>query len=97
MTHGGAALRLSRSLFAHAWAQSPVGVTSGKHWFSVTVMRSLYGRVHVGALRTDESEYGPGDSSSPASGAKFQPYGRFWFGTAPLSADQSNRRQRRMR
>ncbi len=80
----GSTLALSHSpCGTWKWAQGAVGVTRGKHWFSVTVTRSSCGWVKVGwvdrALRTP---------NSPASGATFEPWGRFWFGTAPLSSHQ---------
>jgi hypothetical protein len=90
----GYALRLTNPDFSDfvgfAWAQGTVGVTSGKHWFSVTVMRSNYGNVKVGwvdrAVRTDDdSENGPGNAESSASGATFKLKGQFRFGTAPLT------------
>jgi hypothetical protein len=88
----GSAMTLTSDPPTVAWAQGAVGVTSGKHWFSVTVTRSEDGFVKVGwvdrALRTDDDENGPGVASSSASGATFLPYGAFWFGTAPLSRDQ---------
>jgi hypothetical protein len=89
----GSALSLPRRLLGHAWAQGAAGVTSGKHWFSVTVTRSVLGCAKVGwvdrALRmAGDCEYGPGDASSRASGATFVLLGRFDFGTAPLSRNQ---------
>jgi hypothetical protein len=96
VSEGGSALRLTRQVYALAWAQRAVGVTSGKHWFSVSITRSVNGWLKVGwvdrALRTgDDRENGPGSRSSPASGANFMPWGLFHFGTAPLSADQFKR------
>jgi hypothetical protein len=86
---GGSALTLTRNLRSYTWAQGPVGVTRGKHWFSVTVTRSHGGYTKVGwvdrALQTDESGFGPGDAESSASGAVLMSRGRFDFGTAPLS------------
>ncbi len=89
----GSALTLTNDVAAYVWAQGAVGVTSGKHWFSVTVTRSNDAWVKVGwvdrALRTDDSENGPGTArGSSASGATFMPFGRFRFGTAPLSRHQ---------
>jgi hypothetical protein len=85
-------LTLERDLRAYAWAQGAVGVRSGKHWFSVTMTASRNG-VKVGwvdrALQTSsDDEFGPGNDESRASGAVFQLYGNFYFGTAPLSAHQ---------
>ncbi len=62
---GSALMSLMSEETALAWAQGAVGVTSGKHWFSVTVTRSVHDEVKVGwvdrALRTDrDSELGPG-------------------------------------
>jgi hypothetical protein len=75
------------------WAQGAVGVTSGRHFFSVSVTEGHGGDVKVGwvdrALPTDQIENGPGDAVSPASGATFACCGYFRFGAAPLSANQS--------
>jgi hypothetical protein len=92
LTHDGFGLSLG---LANTWrcAQGAVGVTSGKHFFSVTVTRSKFGWVKVGwvdrALRSDDGEWGPGSASSCASGATFMPSGFFDSGTAPLSADHA--------
>jgi hypothetical protein len=92
----GSALRLTSQPTAYAWAQGAVGVTSGKHWFSVCITQSTNGETKVGwvddrALRTDRiDEFGPGDASSPASGATFTMWGCFHFGTAPLSRNGMN-------
>jgi hypothetical protein len=86
-------------MYSVAWAQGPVGVTSGKHWFSVSVSvgatRSRVGGHYASvgwvdrALRTDAGdEQGPGFSACAASGAVFASSGRFQFGTAPLAAAQ---------
>jgi hypothetical protein len=90
----GSALTLTRDLPGFAWAQGPVGVRSGKHWFSVSVTQSNNGLLLIGwvddALRTaDDRESGPGNGSSSASGATFGLLGRFDFGTAPLSQLQT--------
>ncbi len=89
----GCALMLTRQVYAFAWAQGAVGVTSGRHWFSVSVMRSMNGWAKVGwvdrALRIDENhEFGPGGRFSRSSGALLKLYGSFQFGTAPLSCEQ---------
>jgi hypothetical protein len=75
------------------WAQGPVGVTSGKHWFSVTIMHSFPSEVNVGwvdsALQINKNiDNGPGCRHSSASGATFNSWGSFNFGTAPLSENQ---------
>jgi hypothetical protein len=98
VSEDGSSLRLPRELPAFVWAQGAEGVTRGKHWFSVSVTKSTYGRVNVGwvdrALRTDLSdEMGCGVNftsrdASTASGATFALFGRFSFGTVPLSDDQ---------
>jgi hypothetical protein len=86
----GFALTLCSGVQFYAWAQGPIGVTSGKHWFSVIVTQSKTGEVKVGwvdrALRTDQ--WGPGPETSAASGATFMPWGRLYFGTAPLTERQ---------
>jgi hypothetical protein len=75
------------------WAQGAVGVTSGKHYFQVSVT-SEHGELRLGwvdrALQTNvygEDEHGPGnaESGSAASGVTFMPLlGRFDFGSPPL-------------
>jgi hypothetical protein len=85
------------------WAQGAVGVTRGKHWFSVTVTRSTGGFIKVGwvdrnlrvtdKLRPgDHCELGPSYVASRASGATFSPRGFFEFGTAPLARNQKEKR-----
>ncbi len=62
----------------------------------MSVTKSTFGRVKVGwvdralALHADsDGEYGgPGRETSAASGATFMPWGRFHFGTAPLTERQ---------
>ncbi len=59
---------------------------------SRTVTQSKYGAVRIGwvdRLRTDVGDWGCGDESSSASGATFQPFGRFHFGTALFSRNQT--------
>ncbi len=74
-----------------------MGVTSGKHWFSVCITQSRDGFAIVGwadaQLRVDvDDENGPGNAEdSSASGATFTPHGYLSFGTAPLSANQFTR------
>jgi hypothetical protein len=85
------ALPMKRDLYGFAWAQSAVGVMSGKHWFSVSVTKSTGGWVKIGwvdrALQADgDSESGPGFKSSRASGAMFMLDGRFF--SAALLGDQ---------
>ncbi len=62
------------------WAQGPTGVTSGKHWFSVTVDIDLYNLNYFKIGWVDDTlqinsgiEYGPGSDFSNASGATFRP------------------------
>jgi hypothetical protein len=89
LTHGGYGLKVPRQNAAWVWAQGAVGVTRGKHWFSVTVTKSVHGDINLGfvdrALRTDDDENGPGSDDSGASGAVFAPGGRFCCGTQPLA------------
>jgi hypothetical protein len=91
VSEDGSSLQLPRRLHAYAWAQGAVSVTSGKHFFSVTVS-SANSSAKVGwvdlALSTDD-DCGPGDATSLASGATLTPCGFFHFGTAPLSDHQS--------
>ncbi len=89
VSRGGFALALSRQPSGFAWAQGAVGVTSGKHFFSVIVTQSTFMMGWVDrALRTEDgSELGPGFPNS-VSGATFALCGAFHFGTAPLSAHQ---------
>lgn len=86
------ALTIEGDLGAYAWVQGKVGVTNGRHYFSVTVTRIGYGWIKVGwvdRLQTNNHyEYGPGNDNSCASGAVFQLCGNFSFGTAPLATDQ---------
>jgi hypothetical protein len=94
LTHGG--YGVLNAVGGSVWAQGAVGVTSGKHWFSVSITRSTFSYVRVGwldrALRCDDCrEEGPGSTHSSASGATFMPAGYFYFGTAPPSSDQSTR------
>ncbi len=72
-----------------------MGVSRGKHFFSVSVSHSGRGAVNVGfidrALRAhDQREHGPGDSDSAASGATFWVYGRLFFGTSPMPEDSDS-------
>jgi hypothetical protein len=96
MSADGSTLTHTGRLITWKWAQGAVGVTRGKHWFSVTVTRCTGGYVKVGwvdrALTFDANdewapaELGPGwSTNSRASGAVFMPAGYFYFGTAPLS------------
>jgi hypothetical protein len=94
VSEDGSALSLTRAFFGYAWAQGAVGVTRGKHWFSVSVSHSGRGDLKVGwvdrALRTDDClDWGPGFRRSPASGATLTLFRGFRFGTAPLLAEQS--------
>jgi hypothetical protein len=87
-----AALSLERGLRAYAWAQGAVGVTSGKHFFSVSVTRSEHGDLKIGwvdrVLQTSSDvEWGPGNVESGASGAVFAPSGFVYWGTAPISGE----------
>jgi hypothetical protein len=97
VSEDGSAMALTTDVEAYAWAQGAVGVTRGKHWFSVGVTQSTRNGsgVKVGwvdrALRTDAADWGPGWPSSPASGAVFALWGDFRFGTAPLARHQSKR------
>ncbi len=95
MSSDGSELTLTREGPAYAWAQGAVGVTSGKHWFSVSVAQNTNNLVRIGwvdrALRTDDGEYGAGRTTSRASGAVFELRGAFHFGTAPLAVNQFTR------
>jgi hypothetical protein len=86
------ALTIEGDTGAYAWVQGKIGVTNGKHYFSVTVTRNRFGWVKVGwvdRLQTNNhDEYGPGNDNSCTSGAVFQLCGNFSFGTAPLATDQ---------
>lgn len=73
------------------WAQGPTGVTSGKHWFSVTVNidpnESNYfkiGWVDDALQINNNTELGPGSYLSGASGATFRPRIKVEVGPAPL-------------
>jgi hypothetical protein len=90
----GSALTLTSGVHALAWAQGAVGVTRGRHFFSVSVTRSMNNETRVGwvdrALRIDDDfEWGPGNAESRASGETYMPLGHLEFGTAPLADDQS--------
>jgi hypothetical protein len=71
----GSALTLMRNLPAFSWALGAVGVTRGKHWFSVSVTPSEDGYVKVGwvdrALRTDDGENGPGSRRRQRAARRF--------------------------
>ncbi len=73
----GSALRLVRNVYPTVSAEGPVGVATGKHFFSVSVTRSKLDCMHVGWV---DREMG--------SGATFVLCGQFDFGTAPLPASQ---------
>jgi hypothetical protein len=90
VSRDGSALTLMRTPTSWVWAQSAVGVMSGKHWFSVTVTQSPDGFLQVGMVDrklrvSDDSDTGPGDCNSRASGATFMPRGLLSFGTAPIA------------
>jgi hypothetical protein len=93
-THGGFGLTRNdgqHEFPAVCWAQGPVGATSGKHYFQVSITMGC--NVSVGwvdgKLRFDhDEENGPGDANSAASGATLQLNGCFLFSTAPISKDQ---------
>jgi hypothetical protein len=79
----GSALSLDDDLVGYAWAQGAVGVTRGKHFFSVSVTQSTFGEARVG-WSTARSP----PEARAASGATFSPRGYVRFGSAPPSADQ---------
>jgi hypothetical protein len=92
-THGGYGLALEVP-FADSWAQGPVGVTSGKHFFQVSV--TAPGRVNLAfvgwlddKVSLTETDW-VGSPSTQASGAAYYVGGRIWFGTAPLTAPSSS-------
>jgi hypothetical protein len=98
-THNGSGLRLSDSSAMLAWAQGPVGVTNGKHYFQVCVTEhGNDNRVTVGWVDDKISllEYendcvgqlgtlGSG-AGTHSSGAAACALGCLYFGTAQLSA-----------
>ncbi len=93
LTYGG--FGLSVATLAFAWAQGPVGVTSGKHYFHVHLIsdfsfgmsawvgwvdgKTSVGREHVGRKGTLWS--------GACYNSRTRASGSFWFGTAPLAAD----------
>jgi hypothetical protein len=92
LTLGGSRLSRDSTVTGCLWAQGPVGVTRGKHWFSISILQQQNG-VLVGwvdrALRVDDNfELGPGVEISNASGADFASSGFISFGTAPLQRAQ---------
>jgi hypothetical protein len=76
--------------FEHCWAQGPVGVTRGKHFFQVSVTTT--GDVTLGWVdrKLSTRNYRPsvGTLGTKSSGAAVAANcGRFFFGTAPLAAN----------
>jgi hypothetical protein len=75
------------------WAQGPLGVTSGKHFFSVSVTApggNVGGNVMVGFLDdnvTDVALQLVGRVGTKASGEAYRTGGNYYFGTAPLAAN----------
>jgi hypothetical protein len=73
----GSALTLTSNLLGFAWAQGPVGATSGKHWFSVSVTQSNNCFLRVGwvdralSFADTSREYGPGNGDTSAAGGVF--------------------------
>ncbi len=86
LTHTGFGVSLARdtgSDFCHFWAQGPIGVTSGKHYFQVSVIAGR-GGLSVGWLDNKLSASDFDDFiGKHGSGAAYDCGGRFCFGTAP--------------
>jgi uncharacterized protein (DUF2461 family) len=93
-THGGFVLNLrpyNQDASNCYWAQGPVGVTTGSHYFqlSVTAPRSINvmvgwvdDKLCVSAMRRDNV----GKPGTLSSGAVYFTVGSFYFGTSPLAA-----------
>jgi hypothetical protein len=89
MTHDGFGLTLTDTRGFSRWAQGPVGVTSGKHWFSVSI--TAIGRWSLAAGWVDaEISVTASDcvgwQRTKSSGAVYLRDGFLNFGTAPLAA-----------
>ncbi len=73
------------------WAQGPVGLTSGKHFFQVCITAGAYsGSIMVGFADRKISvseEDAVGMFRTRSSGAAYVLYGYFSFGTAPLASN----------
>jgi hypothetical protein len=77
LMNDGFGLRLPSDDFC--WAQGPVGVTSGKHYFSVSVNVPRRGCTRVGWVSQQQS-----------LGAAYALRGGFCFGSAPLTSPGTN-------
>jgi hypothetical protein len=88
--YDGLGLRLCGP-WLRAWAQGPDGFTTGRHFFSITILPSGTSlAVSAGWLDnncwTSERDE-PGTTMARASGAVYRTNGCYQFGTAPLAAD----------
>jgi hypothetical protein len=85
LTHGGSGLALNQAGRNWHWAQGPVGVTGGKHYFQVSVTDPGYGGVMLGWTI---SRGGDTDASDKfGAGAAYALHGQlFDCGTAQLDA-----------
>jgi hypothetical protein len=104
LTHGGcgltfAGLRMDAS--GNKWAQGPIGVTSGKHFFQVCFSQPQDGCIMLGwvddKISAPDGDFVsmlhatisrcPGMRGTLSAGAIYLTRGSFWFGTAPLAAN----------
>ncbi len=86
LTHGGHGLKTAS--MGWRWAQGPAGVTSGRHFFQVSITASGGGIVIVGMVDDKISVENDvvGWPCTKSSGAAFVTAGQYNFGTAPLTA-----------
>ncbi len=92
LSHDGFGLLCVHRPYRWCWAQGPVGVTSGKHFFQVSITAPDRGYVMVGFVDDKISILGSDNVGWPcteASGAAFSMRGRLMFGTAPLVLESS--------
>jgi hypothetical protein len=97
LTHGGFGLTHMTS-GGRRWAQGPVGVSSGKHFFQVSITEPGQGRVISVGFVDDKisvsQDDGVGRPSTHAAGAVFFTFGAFAFGSAPLARESNMAAQR---
>jgi hypothetical protein len=83
LTHGG--FGLSGGARSLCWAQGPVGVTSGKHWFQVSVTGGAFMVGFVDDKIKISSGAWPGMRGTQCSGAALSSMGLLHFGSAPVT------------